>query len=60
VQPDEGIEASMKQTGVRVLSGADNLVEWLVELVDTCNFFYSPTSEEVELVIPGWDPRMDM
>ena len=57
MQPDEDIEAWAMQAGVRVLFGADRLVERLVELADTCNFFYPPlageVAEEVALVMPG-------
>ena len=54
---DEAIEAWATQAGVRVLFGAERLVDRLVHLADTCNFFYPPTAEEVAeevgLVMPG-------
>ena len=57
MERDEDIESWTLQSGVRVLWGTDNLVERLIELADTCNFFYPPTAEEiaeeVKLVIPG-------
>ena len=57
MEPDEDIEAWAMQAGVRVLFGADDLVARLVELADTCNFFFPPTAEEVaeevDLVMPG-------
>ena len=37
---DEAIEAWATQAGVRVLFGAERLVDRLVHLADTCNFFY--------------------
>ena len=57
MKPDKDIEACAMQAGVRILFGADNLVERLVELAGACNFFYPPTAaevaEEVELLMPG-------
>ena len=57
MDPDEGIEACAMRAGVRVLFGADNLVERLVEMAKTCNFYFPPTAEEVaeelELLMPG-------
>ena len=57
MEPDSDIEGWALQAGVRVLWGPDNLVERLIDLAATCNFFYPPTAEEVaeevELVMPG-------
>ena len=57
MEEDDDIKAWAVQARVRVLFGVERLVERLVELAGTCNFFYPPTAEEiaeeVELVMPG-------
>ena len=57
MEPDSAIEAAATQAGVKVLFGTDRLVERLIELAASCNFFYPPTAEnvaeEVGLLMPG-------